>query len=570
MLESARVVTKARAYANLVADFETATDPKDCRVWAWGLANVDHDPWFQHGNSIESFVETMERLDSNVYFHNLGFDMWFILYWLETNGYKHSLAKRSMKGTYSTLIDDMGKVYTITVHWRTGFKTQFRDSLKRIPMPVSAVAKTFNLPILKGELDYEAYRAPGHELTEDELAYLKNDVHIVALALAIQRDEGMHKLTVGSDALSDFISFSGKQSFRNMFPILPIDIDSDIRKAYRGGFTYAAEKYRGKITGSGNVYDVNSLYPSVMFNHRTPWGFPTVYDSLAEAKRHMADSDVFITKVTFGARLKEDHIPCIQIKGSLHFSGTVYQKEIPAGTELFVSSVDLELWHEQYDVTIEQADTTYVFKTVEGAFWDYINKWSAIKVNSEGGRRAIAKLFLNSLYGKLCSNPNCSGKIPEWDEEKGVPRLVPGPEEVRDPVYTAAGVFITAHARAQTVRAAQAHFEQFAYADTDSLHLIGDEPKDLDIHPSRLGAWKHEYHFQRGLFARAKAYTEQHDDGSFETHIAGLPRAVAGDVRFEDYFNGKTFQGKLTPVRVPGGVVLKDVGFTLAKVLDRS
>ena len=150
----------------------------------------------------------------------------------------------------------------------------------------------------------------------------------------------------------------------------------------------------------------------------------------------------------------------------------------------------------------------------------------------------------------------------------GVVALTLGPVEYRDPVYTAAGVAITAHARAVTIRAAQAHYNRFAYADTDSLHLLGDEPVTLDVDPSRLGAWAHEGRFTRALFARAKAYTEEQEDGSFATHIAGLPVEVAASVRFEDYFTGKVFSGKLIPVKVPGGVVLKDVGFTLAKLLD--
>lgn len=151
--------------------------------------------------------------------------------------------------------------------------------------------------------------------------------------------------------------------------------------------------------------------------------------------------------------------------------------------------------------------------------------------------------------------------------EDNVVKLVPGPDDERDPVYTPMGVFITAYARHQTISAAQAHYDQFCYADTDSLHLVGDPPDNLDIHPSRLGAWKHEYAFTEALFARAKAYTEHLADGTWVTHIAGLPRDVADQVRFEDYRNGRTFPGKLTPVKVPGGVVLKDVGFTLAKVL---
>lgn len=582
-------MTRRKAsWLNLVADFETTTDPEDCRVWAWGIANVDHDPEFQYGNTIEGFVEYIERFDSHIYFHNLGFDMYFILDWLFRNGFERMPESKNPKATarkfprngeFSSLIDNMGKVYTITVRWRTGFVTEFRDSLKRIPMPVAAVAKTFDLPILKGSIDYEAYRAPGHKLTTEEVDYLRNDVHIVAMALAIQRDEGMHKLTVGSDALADYKTLGDPKWFRRQFPLLGAEVDTNIRRAYRGGFTYADPRFSGRVLGEGNVYDVNSLYPSVMYFERIPWGVPMEYSDLGTARRHMRDDDLFITKITFGATLKKDHIPCIQIKNVTSFSGTEYLREVEDGTVLWVCSVDLELWEEQYDLRIESCDTTYVFRSTEGLFREYIDKWGAVKENSEGGRRAIAKLFLNSLYGKFATNPDCTGKVPTMEDN--VVKLVRGPEESREPVYTAAGVFITAYARCKTIRAAQAHYGQFAYADTDSLHLVGEAPKDLDIHPKRLGAWKHEYRFKSALFARAKAYTEvMHDDdfcmdcgkahwkpGEWETHIAGLPRSVQHDVRFEDYQTGKTFAGKLTPVRVPGGVVLKDVGFTLAKVL---
>lgn len=29
------------------ADFETTTDPKDCRVWAWGVCEVGNEDYFR-------------------------------------------------------------------------------------------------------------------------------------------------------------------------------------------------------------------------------------------------------------------------------------------------------------------------------------------------------------------------------------------------------------------------------------------------------------------------------------------------------------------------------------------
>ena len=143
------------------------------------------------------------------------------------------------------------------------------------------------------------------------------------------------------------------------------------------------------------------------------------------------------------------------------------------------------------------------------------------------------------------------------------------------------GVFITAYARDVTIRAAQAHYDIFAYADTDSLHLITNKlPDDLDIHPTRLGAWKHESDFIDARFMRAKCYVEYENKCTcgcgrplswgghsracgYVSHIAGLPVEIADRITFDDLERGHVFTGKLLPKRVPGGIVLTEVGYTL-------
>ncbi len=39
-----------------------------------------------------------------------------------------------------------------------------------------------------------------------------------------------------------------------------VDAEVELRKAYSGGFTYADERFKGRIVGEGVVLDVNSLY----------------------------------------------------------------------------------------------------------------------------------------------------------------------------------------------------------------------------------------------------------------------------------------------------------------------
>ena len=553
-----------------VADFETTTDPDDCRVWAYSICDI---PTLSvtYGTSLYDFFREIWNQNSIVYFHNLAFDGSFILDSLLNHHYVHTTEQFVRKGEFTTLISKDGKFYSITVRWPNGKQTEFRDSFKKLPMGVSRIAKAFQLEESKLKIDYDAPRPIGHTLTDEEIDYITNDVVIVAKALMQQFDSGMTRLTVGSDSLHMYKKLN--PSFDKEFPVLPYDMDADIRLAYRGGFTYADTRFKGKVVGNGKVYDVNSLYPSVMYNCLLPYGFPVWCDGAPEISD---EYPLYIASITFTAKLKPNHIPCIQLKASSFYLPTDYVSDISEPTTMSLTNVDFDLWSEQYDMEVLSWNGAWLFHGEKGFFRDYIDYWMDIKQKSTGGLREIAKLHLNALYGKFATNPDVTRKIPEL--ENHILRLHTGDAELRNPVYTPMGVFITAYARDKTIRAAQDHYDIFAYADTDSLHLLTDtHPNDLDIDSQRLGAWKHEKDFDSAIFVRAKCYSEHtgichcdleessdHDRGcGYETHVAGLPAAVAKDVRFDDFYDGHVFPGKLLPKRVPGGIVLLDVGFTL-------
>lgn len=559
-MSDGRVRSSKKKRADLVADFETTTTADDCRVWAWGLAYVSEPDTVEIGQDLVSFLERIAQESSVVYFHNLKFDGTFILDWMLKHGYEHSTNMSPQSpGEFTTLISDMGKWYQMSVMWGNGNTTQFRDSLKKLPMSVSHVAKSFKLEEGKGEIDYEAPRPVGHVITADESDYIRRDVSIVAHALKLTMAEGMTKLTVASDSLAEYKQLFGGKMFDRMFPVLSSDIDAEIRKAYRGGFTYADPRHTKKITRSGLVLDVNSLYPHIMYSTMLPYGEPVYSDTEVLPTE---EYPLTIFSLTFTAKLKKDHIPVIQIKGSSMFLGTEYLREVKEPTTLMITSVDYELWLEHYDVTVLAFEGGWRFKGVQGVFKDYIDKWSAIKARETGGKREIAKLQLNSLYGKFASNPNVTSKIPYLKD--GHVAYYTGQDETRAPVYTAMGVFITAYARSLTIRAAQANYDSFAYADTDSLHLLRDDvPTEINVHPTERGAWKLEYHFQHALYVRAKAYMEQLPDGSYVNHIAGVPERVAAPLTFDDAKPGAVFHGKLQPENVPGGVILKNVPYEL-------
>lgn len=461
----------------------------------------------------------------------------------------------------------------MATRWATGNNTEFRDSLKKLPMDVMRIAQAFKLGEVKGDIDYHVHRPIGHVMTDEERDYIRRDVQIVAQAMKEVIETGMTKLTVASDSMAEYKRIMTGSNFERFFPVFNDEMDAEIRTAYRGGFTYAAERFQGKMQGGGIVLDVNSLYPYVMRTSQLPYGLPEFVEGKVEPTE---TRPLTIFRVTFTAKLKPEHIPCIQVKGGTYWNPAEYLKVIDEPTTLTVTNVDWALFTEHYDITVLEWLGGWRFKSNRGFFDKYIDKWAEVKANSSGGKREIAKLHLNSLYGKFASNPNVTSKFPVLRD--GAVQYKRGPDETRPPVYTPMGIFITAYARDLTIRAAQANYDTFAYADTDSLHLLRDDvPETIDVHESRMGAWKLEYKFENAFYVRAKAYLECKSDGEYVNRIAGLPLKVSALLTFEDVKSSLTItadwvrkrtgdstrSGKLTPKAVPGGVVLQDTPFKL-------
>ena len=554
-------------------DFETTTDVDDCRVWAWVAIDIDNTDKKYLGNDIESFIEFVTLESCMLYFHNLKFDGEFILHYLLSNGFEYSSAKQLSKNkTFTTLISDMGSFYSMCFRDR-GHTVFIRDSLKLLNFKVSKIAKDFHLPISKLEIDYKEKREKGHCLTQQEKDYIINDALIVAMALKIMREEGFKKLTIGSNAFNWYTkSIGGKDLFRKKFPVLPYD--EYIRKSYKGGFTYAAPQFKDKEIGSGIVLDVNSLYP---FSLSSPHLYPVGKGEYFEGEYIYDDKmPLYVQRIICSFKLKKNHIPTIQIKGSLTFCPTEYLTESgESEVELTLTSVDLKLFFDHYDVTTCVFIDGYKFKGELGLFDNYIQHWydekKKAKLEHNGSMYAISKLMLNSLYGKFATRPERAQKIPFLSPENTVSYMTTDKEKC-EPIYIPVGTFCTAYARDVTIRAAQSVYHRFLYADTDSLHLIGtDIPKQIEVDDTKLGAFKLEGVFDKAKYLRAKMYMEHIREpndtiGSERWTVtgAGMPEAVKNQLSFDKFEQGWYAEtGKLKPQHCPGGIVLVDIPFTI-------
>lgn len=208
-----------------MCDFETINDEDDCRVWAWCAAPVECPDNTSLGIDITGFMEFMFKRGGIFFFHNLKFDGGFIVDWLFRNGFQHvyrTMPKRGKPkklepGQFGTVISDMGQWYTVEICAQNGKLITLKDSLKLIPLPVAQIPKAYGLEESKLEIDYNEYRPVGHQLTQQEIDYVRADVIIVAKAIAYMFSQGQTKLTAASNALNDYKTRMGKDKFRRTF-----------------------------------------------------------------------------------------------------------------------------------------------------------------------------------------------------------------------------------------------------------------------------------------------------------------------------------------------------------------
>lgn len=553
-------------------DFETSTWLQDkSYVWAWAICSIDNNYNIKYGNNINSFFDYIFQFKTSVklYFHNLKFDGSFILNWLLNNGFEW-ISDKKEKGInkFTTLISDNGLWYNITIFTLVKNKLiqiEIIDSLKIIPFSVKDIAKAFNLPILKGEIDYNLKRSENHIMTEDEKEYIKNDVEIVARALNVLFSQGMQGMTTAKNALDFYKNTIDKKRYSKLFPELTFEVDSYIRQSYKGGFTYLNPKYSEKIIKDGIVLDVNSLYPSRMYNEVLPVGEPMYFTGKYVKNKSYP---LYVQTIECIFEIKEGYIPTIQIKNNRYrFQENEYltssRGEI---VNLTLTNVDLELFLEHYEVIDLNYIDGFMFRGVKGIFCSYIDYWTEQKIKAKkegnGGMYTLAKLMLNSLYGKFGKNPQMSSKIPYLKDN--ILHFKNTEIEIKDSLYIPIATFITAYARNLTIRSAQKVKDRFIYADTDSLHLEGLEvPKNLEIDDYKLGAWKHESTFKKAKFIRQKCYIELETDDNLKITIAGMPSDCKKYVNFDNFKIGSVFNGKLVPKQVKGGVNLVETTFKI-------
>lgn len=672
---------RVREYRYFSCDFETTVFDEQDYTEVWASACVElgtEDVLIFH--SIGELYNYFCALKCNIiaYFHNLKFDGSFWLsYLLVDLGIEQAyeemqvgnriiktwLKEKDMpRYSFKYSISARGQWYSIIIR-HGDFYIEIRDSLKLLPFSVKRIGLSFKTKHKKLDMEYKGLRYAGCEITEKEKEYIANDVLVVKEALEIMFEEGHKKLTIGSCCLGEYkaickVSTRNKYEYKQMFQDMTLfkletttykysTADEYIRKSYRGGWCYVVKEKQNTIYKNGITADVNSLYPSMMSSesgNRYPVGIPYFWSGNYIPDKAIGEDKYYFIRIKTRFYLKENYLPFVQIKGNPLYLGTealessdVYDYKTgeyythykdkdgnikDTAVELTLTMTDYKLLKEHYElVDFEILDGCWFYSEI-GIFDEYIEKYSAMKQNSTGARRELAKLFLNNLYGKMASSTDSSFKVAYIKDDKSLGFDIVQ-ENNKSAGYIPVGSAITSYARNFTIRTAQKNFHGkdkrgFIYADTDSIHcdLTADELIGVPVHPKKFCCWKLEATWDIAYFTRQKTYIEHVIEENLEPiepyyniKCAGMPDrskrlfelSMQGNVTetytktyedgttstykwtkeehdflfnkdgtpnirtLSDFKEGLKIPDKLLPKRIKGGIVLKDTFFEMRK-----
>ena len=611
-----------------VADFETSSkrvyrqeknkgimrnklDPLKSKafVCAWCCGSDVDD--LEIGRSVESFFGYCEVLlkkekKITIFTHNLKYDGAFILYHALLNNYE----------VFDEVRDN--RLYSFKIKFDGGSIT-FRDSLKIFNCSVDALGRLYGIKKLNGEWDYKKYREVDTPLTAQEIEYLKHDVIIVLTALKDYRARGFKQNTIAAIAYASRLEmtypgfnkgiakrFKDHERFRKSFPydIKPLadNVHIALLNAYFGGWCWLNPHYAGRMLLDVHSFDENSMYPAQMHDAVLPVGEPRIYKSpstfeLCEIKK--AYPCVIYHLKDLSIKLKSEwHLPFMMFPTDPRHSVRCQGKVISCENEdVWLSDIDLNLMLSEYNVKYV-LDGVICFKGKKGHYQKFVDYWmqekeeaTIIKKECEKNgdtssdeylnacqRRDIAKKMQNSSYGKDgtklyrdSKHTILSGLLLEELTEL---------ERTEIEYYIPSAIYICANARKMLYQVAKKAGKAFIYSDTDSVKSTKKGAEkimdgEIDIHPTKLGAWDLEEIYHRSKFIRQKSYATE-NGGKWSYTVCGAPASIKKMMKIEEFKPGMLItldqlhaaglEGKLVPVSVRGGVILEECPFQISQV----
>ena len=526
-----------------------------------------YDTPLEYLNAIRVRMIEEEKWSAILYFHNMKFDAYNIIYALLRLGHIN------FDDIKQTLVN--GSVwYTFRISYR-GVSLEFRDSFKLISQPLKSFKKTFGLSIGKSNEDswkdrMDEVATVNALLNRTEpglLEYALLDVDVLQAGLdkfwELQGGKKAGKLTAASLAYSEWIEVIKEHGYHTadgkfhegMIETedgkekLSIVMDNDMPEfvhrttnyTYRGAVCYPNPDYTNKKLKGTFVYiDANSLYPSSMLprvkgrnkynqmdlTHYYPVGVPRKLDAMPSEEIMNDRRYVSFLKLRIKAKIKSDAvIPFVSLgrqgRVGMRFSKAYRTNDFLREIDetFWVTSIDYRSIQNYYEIEEQEFIEGIIYtpkNTSCDIFNEYISKWRAIKEKAtrekNTGLKKLAKIMLNSLYGKFAQSIDNVETFFEFGDKGSLTVSEGAFDGTTSLKNMGIAAMITSYAREILLDVANLLSPgEFLYCDTDSIIMTESgwrkirEVKGL-LDKAEFGCWDVEHIVKEVKILHQKCY----------------------------------------------------------------
>lgn len=284
--------------------------------------------------------------------------------------------------------------------------------------------------------------------------------------------------------------------------------DFNDRSPVRPGIVWLDPGCAGREVEGVDVWDVSSLYPAILAYMPMPIGYGARYDRLTEMLQNPA-SDPEPIKALPGV-----WVACVLIDDEVTWETSVDWLNRVEGDPGFH-------YDRVYDVL--------TYGTATGLFRGFIE--DLYRHKKKGGLFAdLHKRELVSLIGSMSPKYLKYFYRVDYDDKRGYVVRIDRVEEREPGSLNLTHAFITAYGRLILSRMLRRYSEHAVYCDTDSLHLVGVRPDDVELdgvpgapEGLRLGQWTQRESDATVFYSGKRSYAVKRDDVA-EPVMAGLQR----------------------------------------------
>lgn len=528
-----------------------------------------------YGRELDELPEALKQIVYHatgtpiIYIHNAGYDFQFLRSVLNIEEVFSRLIRKPMKFTANDC--------------------EFRCSYMLTRLSLETWGESLEYQKQVGKLDYLKLRSPLTPLTSDELMYCEYDLLVMYAGLKKFRERYEEIKNIPLTQTGEV-----RRPVRNMFKknmgylhkitdLQPKTVNEykRLRAVFRGGETHANRKYSCQILHDLGSFDKTSDYPYQMCAEKFPMSrFVATSKDLRFIK---ADSYAYIIEIVlYNVKVKTSNTyisrsHCQAVKKGKYDNGRIISAEKVATC---ITEQDWFTIKEMYD--IESYEVVAVFRSrkqyLPKEFIEYILELYEYKTTLKDveGKEELymqSKQFLNSLFGMSVTDiilPDISYSMNDWIKKEVTEEDVQNKLDdlqahfFKNFLAYQWGVWVTAYARRELMRAVIYTDEDEAYHDTDSCKCLNwrkykteyfekenqimDEklrkmcifygidfektrPQKPDGTKAPLGHWDFEGYYSsfKTLGAKKYAYIDLHnEDGTIKKKNKGIHVTVSG------------------------------------------